>query len=147
MNTKLNLELKNKELITNALHLSSIEEYSNKLGVSLNEILDKEVLDRQSLNELSNQINNMIPKEAWTDFETRFEHLHEAFLKKLLNAYPEFSPAEIKICSFLRLNMTSKDIALLTHRSLRTIENQRISIRKKMNLSANESLENLLLQI
>ncbi len=146
--TRLNLELKNKELITNALHLASLTEFSNQFSEKVMDIIDKQtnIETKNSLSEILNEINNVVPKGAWKDFETRYEQVHEGFYKKLFSDYADLSPAEIKICSFLHLNMTTKDIALLTHRSQRTIENQRNSIRKKMKLLPDSNLESYLIK-
>ncbi len=146
--TRLNLELKNKELITNAIHLASFTGFSENLAEQIKKIIDENAPSaKDALSGILNQIDNAVPKNAWKDFETRFEQVHEVFYEKLFTDYPDLSPAEIKICSFLRLNLTTKDIALLTHRSQRTIENQRISIRKKMNLTSDSSLEIHLLKL
>jgi DNA-binding CsgD family transcriptional regulator len=58
----------------------------------------------------------------------------------LLRKYPNLSLTELKVCSFLAYNVTSKEIGELTGRSVRTIEFTRSNIRKKMNLSTDESL-------
>jgi DNA-binding CsgD family transcriptional regulator/phosphotransferase system IIB component len=146
--TRLKLEMKNKELITNALHLASLTEFSNQFSEKVQEIMNKQTDSetKKSLSEILNEVNNVVPQGAWKDFETRFEQVHEGFSKKLFSDYPDLSSAELKICSFLRLNMTTKDIALLTHRSQRTIENQRNSIRKKMNLMTDSNLEGYLIK-
>ncbi len=146
---RLNLELKNKELVTNALHLSSLTEFSNKLAINIQDIImqTETIATKNSLTEILYQINNVVPQGAWKNFEIRFEQVHEVFIEILLKRYPDLSPAEIKICSFLRLNLTTKDIAILTHRSQRTIENQRNSIRKKMNLLAESNLESYLIKM
>ena len=60
--------------------------------------------------------------------------------KLLLRKYPNFSLNELKLCAFLVLNISSKEISELTSRSVRTIEFTRYSIRKKMNLSTDENL-------
>ena len=83
----------------------------------------------------------------WEEFETRFVNVHKDFFDTLHKINPNLTPTEIKICSFIRLNMTSKDIAILTNRSLRTIEGNRTSIRKKLNLNISDSLTKYLLSI
>ncbi len=62
------------------------------------------------------------------------------FSNTLLEKYPELSPTELKICSYLRMNLSSKTIAQVTNRSLRTIEYTRNNIRKKMKLKHQENL-------
>jgi DNA-binding CsgD family transcriptional regulator len=58
----------------------------------------------------------------------------------LLAKYPELSPAEIRIGALLSLNMSSRKVADLTNRSVRTIEYTRNNIRKKMNLKSGDNL-------
>lgn len=60
--------------------------------------------------------------------------------KILLIKYPNLSLTELKVCAFLALNISSKEIGELTGRSVRTIEFTRYNIRKKMSLSTEESL-------
>jgi DNA-binding CsgD family transcriptional regulator len=60
--------------------------------------------------------------------------------KFLLEKYPNLSLTELKVCTFLVLNISSKEIGELTGRSVRTIESTRSNIRKKMNLSPDENL-------
>lgn len=65
----------------------------------------------------------------------------------LLEKYPDLSPAELRICELLSLNMTSRTIAGLTNRSIRTIEYTRNNIRKKMKLTKPENLVSHLIQL
>jgi len=58
----------------------------------------------------------------------------------LLKKYPSLTVNELRICSYLLLNISSKEIAELTKRSIRSIESTRLNIRKKMKLSHNENL-------
>ena len=74
------------------------------------------------------------------DFDVRLTSNNEYFFSLLLNKYPELSPVELKLCAYLRLNPSTKDLALITNRSMRTIESTRTNIRKKMNLTSQENL-------
>ncbi|MFM7984544.1 MAG: helix-turn-helix transcriptional regulator, partial [Candidatus Fonsibacter sp.] len=74
------------------------------------------------------------------DFDIRLTSNNEDFFSLLLNKYPDLSPVELKLCAYLRLNPSTKDLALITNRSLRTIESTRTNIRKKMNLTPQENL-------
>jgi DNA-binding CsgD family transcriptional regulator len=49
-------------------------------------------------------------------------------------------PAELKLCSYLRLNLSTKELAEILNKSARTIENARFSIRKKMGLKPEDNL-------
>jgi len=140
-NLILEIESKNKELISNALILSqnmaSDIELVNKLE---NIYLIANEKTKNPIRNLIKYINSDRNKTAWEEFEIIFTQLHENFFRKLSKKAPELSPTEVKICAFLKLNMNTKDIAVLTNRSIRTIENTRHSIRKKMKLDSETNL-------
>ena len=69
---------------------------------------------------LVRRINKEIDSEnQWAIFETHFENVHEEFLKRLKTAYPDLTPRELKLCAYLRLNISSKEISLLMNISTR----------------------------
>jgi len=74
------------------------------------------------------------------DFENRISTYNEDFYEKLLGTYPELKPSELKLCSYLRLNLSTKELAEILNKSVRTIENARFSIRKKMGLGPEDNL-------
>ena len=74
------------------------------------------------------------------EFENRITANNEDFYQKLLKAYPDLKPAELKLCSYLRLNLSTKELAEVLNKSVRTIENTRFSIRKKMGLGPEDNL-------
>jgi DNA-binding CsgD family transcriptional regulator len=65
----------------------------------------------------------------------------------LLEKYPDLSPAELKICALLSSNMSSRSVADITNRSVRTVENTRNNIRKKMKLTKTENLVSHLIRL
>jgi DNA-binding CsgD family transcriptional regulator len=74
------------------------------------------------------------------DFENRISTSNEDFYQKLLGVYPDLKPSELKLCSYLRLNLSTKELAGILNKSARTIENTRFSIRKKMGLRPEDNL-------
>jgi len=138
---RMNVENKEKELTTKAIHISKMNEISLDLSEKIKIVLPG--LNREKSDALQQIIHNLekgAPQNIWKEFETRFEQVHVDFSKKLHETCPSLTPNEIKICSFLRLNLSTKDISLLTNRSLGTIDNARSSIRKKLNLTNDENL-------
>lgn len=90
--------------------------------------------------ELINELDCASGENVWEEFETRFKNIHQDFNNNLICLYPELRPTKVKICSFIRLNLTNKDIAVITKRSFRTIENTRNRVRKKMKLDQDANL-------
>jgi len=73
--------------------------------------------------------------DTWKEFELRFNQLHSDFYNTLRRLYPDLSPADEKLCAFLRLNMSSKEIAAITRQSVKSVEVARARLRKKLNLT------------
>jgi DNA-binding CsgD family transcriptional regulator len=82
--------------------------------------------------------------QTWEDFNKEFESAHPAFLLKLEEKHPLLSIMEKKICTLLRVGLTSTDIAKLLRLSDRNIENHRYRIRKKIALNTERSLHEYL---
>jgi DNA-binding CsgD family transcriptional regulator len=145
---KQNMETKSRELVTNALQLAQMNEQFIQVNKQLKSI--KSGLNDNQMTEINAAIGNIENNtfaKSWKEFETRYQQVHEGFYGNLQNACPTLTPAEIKICSFLRLNLTTKDIALLTNRTVGTIDNARSSIRKKLNLANDSNLTSFLLSL
>jgi DNA-binding NarL/FixJ family response regulator len=145
---RLSMDVKNQELVSKAMNMFKINQIVMDVGNQLKLILpglSKEKTD--SLQQLLKNLESSLPTEAWKEFETRFEQVHKGFYDILVNRYPDLSPTELKVCGFLRLNLTTKDIALLTNRSIGTIDHSRSSIRKKLNLENDANLTTYLLSI
>jgi DNA-binding CsgD family transcriptional regulator len=76
----------------------------------------------------------------WEVFEKHFESVHEEFLKRLKATYPDLTPRELKLCAYLRLNISSKEIATLMNISTRGVEISRYRLRKKLLLEHDTNL-------
>lgn len=66
--------------------------------------------------------------------ETNINEIISPFLRNLSSKYPHLTPMEIQVINFIREGRTSKEIAMLTTTSTRTIECHRDNIRKKLQL-------------
>ncbi|MCB9035484.1 MAG: hypothetical protein H6557_02580 [Lewinellaceae bacterium] len=84
-------------------------------------------------------------QEDWEQFEYHFDQVHGDFLNRLRNDYPDLSPKEQKLCTFLRLNLNTKEIANLLSISLRGVEVARYRLRKKLRLEKGENLSKFIL--
>lgn len=85
-------------------------------------------------------------QEDWEQFEYHFEKVHSDFLSRLQTQYPNLSPNEQKLCTLLRLNLNTKEIANLLSISLRGVEVARYRLRKKLELEKGENLSKFILE-
>lgn len=144
----LDVEFKNRELAMKAVLNASMSQLMTEIIRKLKQFSPN--IKRESIEEFSVLIRELEvrnPNEEWKEFETRFVQVHEDFNDKLLSICPDLSPAELKVCSLLKLNMSSKEIAALTNRSKATIVNTRSQIRKKLNLAPEDNLTSFLLSL
>lgn len=74
------------------------------------------------------------------DFDCIIAQVKDDFIHKLINRYPALTSIELKVCAFTRMNMNSKEIASHCNLSLRSIEDVRYRIRKKMSLETSTKL-------
>jgi hypothetical protein len=131
-----NLEQKNKEITSNVMSLMKKNEILTEISKRLKEIEknayknETKVAIRKVIKKLQKNTN----KEIWQEFKVRFEEVHKDFYNKLLQHFPDLWPSEQRLCAFLRLNMTTKEIAELTGQSITALEKARHRLRKKMDL-------------
>ncbi|NSL86294.1 transcriptional regulator [Chitinophaga sp. Mgbs1] len=86
-------------------------------------------------------------EEEWTAFSRHFDEVHNNFLLTLKKQYPELTITDLKLCAFLRLNLTTKEIAQLLGISVRGVETSRYRLRKKLQLSGDTTLHHFLFGI
>ena len=134
------MEIKNKELTTNVLYLVRKNELINNVAerlLTLQNSFPKE--NQKVVHEIIFDLQKEADSDAWKEFELRFNQVHSDFYLKLRTLYPGLSPAEEKLCAFLRLNMSSKEIAAITQQSVKSVEVARARLRKKLNLTNTHS--------
>ncbi len=137
----LDLELKRQELAIRELELGELREHAKKLSSKIeNTVQSQNRTVSKALSFSESEYSKFEP-----ELESRYERVIEGFYSKLIANYPDLSPTELRICGFLKMNMTSKEIAILTNRSVRTIENTRNNIRLKMKLPADMKVASYLL--
>jgi DNA-binding response OmpR family regulator/DNA-binding CsgD family transcriptional regulator len=135
------LDFKNKELINFSIFITKnyrkdqrileqikrLYPYLNKTG---NKLLEKIVKD--------NSFD--IEQAFWSDFELLFDDIYPAFFKSLQKMHPNLTPNEKKLCAYIRLNMSTKDIAEITHLDPKSINIARSRLRAKLKLDRESNL-------
>lgn len=85
--------------------------------------------------------------ENWEMFKEAFDNVDAEFFKNLKSKHPNLSPNDLKLCAYLRLNLSSKEVSQLINISPRSVEVKRYRLRKKLNLDSNENLADYILSI
>jgi DNA-binding CsgD family transcriptional regulator len=151
-NEKLNLEMihKEKELANSTMLLIKKNNMLNKLQTDLQSINSSLGNDqaKNSINTLIKRIDKEIDNEKqWTVFNMHIEQVYEDLFKKLKESYPELTPRELSLCAYLRMNISSKEIATLMNISARGVEISRYRIRKKLRLDREANLTEFMINL
>jgi hypothetical protein len=84
--------------------------------------------------------HHITSQHDWELFEENFSQVHETFFKKLKEDFEELTPGDLKLAAYLKMNLSSKEIAPLLNISLRGVENKRYRLRRKMGLGPEANL-------
>ncbi len=145
------VDLKNRELLTVTMKLAKNNEYLIGLKEKLVELKNSAPSDCKSTQEKSHEliqdINFKLLTDSWSQFENYFNKVHPKFTQNLIDKHPGISPNDIKLCSFLVLNLDTKEIAAMVNQKSNSIRIARTRLRKKLELSHEESLVSYLLSL
>jgi ligand-binding sensor domain-containing protein/DNA-binding CsgD family transcriptional regulator len=86
-------------------------------------------------------------EQDWQVFEDNFNQVHDEFFKKLKSLFPSITPGDLRLAAYLRMNLSSKEIAPLLHLSIRGIENKRYRLRRKLELEGDDNLVEFLMSL
>ena len=141
---ELELQSKSSEVAGKSLSIAK----QSEMIESIQAILDSET----DLNKLKSEIKkaikiNAVNKHEWETFETNLNQIHNEFIIKLSQKYPNLTPKDIKLCIYLKMNLSSKEIAPLMNISFRGVELHRYRLRKKLQLVPDDNLSKFLLSL
>ncbi|WP_421802412.1 triple tyrosine motif-containing protein [Flagellimonas sp.] len=145
-NEQLQEEFRSKSNELAASTLSIIRK--NELLSKVKDQLLSSVEDKGSIKPIIKVIDkNITQNDDWELFKEAFNNADRKFLKKLKKAHPNLSPNDVRLCAYLRLNLSSKEIAPLFNISVRSVEIKRYRLRKKMDLSHDDNLVDYILKL
>lgn len=149
-NDKLENEIrfKNKELAAATMHLVQKGEVLLTVKENLDQILEQSTNPtvKKEIQQLLNLLNfDAKLDEDWEQFAFHFDQVHVDFLKRLREHYPQLSINDYRLCAYLRMNLTTKEIAPLLNISVRGVEASRYRLRRKLELSNDVNLTDLIL--
>ena len=143
---KLAIFRKNNELSSSMLQLSRLTGLYDQIAKKLAKLKEDIPETESQINEIVGDVTVQLLEEAWQRYEEYFRELNPDFLKSLLQAHPDISPAEIRLCSLLRLNMSSKEVAAFIHKEEASVRVSRSRLRKRLGLSEADNLVGYLMQ-
>ncbi|WP_422106016.1 triple tyrosine motif-containing protein [Winogradskyella sp.] len=142
-NLQLDIENKNRELGTATMNLVKRNELLNNIKEELSR--SKSLDDVKGVIRLINtSLNNT---SDWKLFEEAFNNVDKNFMRRIKTLHPSITPNDLRLCAYLRLNLSSKEIAPLLNISHKSVEVKRYRLRKKMGLDHEQSLTDYILEL
>lgn len=147
---ELEFEINDKSKELSSATMSLIRK--NSVLMQLKEELDKQkhALGSSYPDIYYNRLSGIISRhlgsdEDWQIFYQNFDRIHEHFFRNLHSSYPDLTSNDLKVCAYLRLNLSSKDISSLMNISLKGVEAARSRLRKKFGLPSDVNLVTFLI--
>ena len=144
------IDFKNSELATSAMHLVQKGELIAKIKTELNHIM-KAIGNEKTVAELKKMIKVLSEDDKmdkdWEHFAQHFDKVNSDFVLVLKEKHSNITANEIKLCTYLRMNLSSKEIAQLMNISVRGIEISRYRLRKKLGIGSEVSLFDYLINL
>ena len=142
---KSKLEASDREVASKVLFQATINDTKARLSDTYHKLIPY-------LNEEGITILHAILKEfdfkaehdAWDEFELHFQKTNQSFYDALLKMHPDLTGSERRMCAFIKLNLETKEIAMIQNKSSRSIESTRYRLKKKMGLGDSENLSKYL---
>ncbi len=149
-NEKLQNEIEHKsaQLASNTMAMmrknNLLNTIKNELEKQKRELGDK--LSDYHYKKINKLIDQGIEDEhEWEIFEQLYDQAHGDFFKRLKEKYPQLTPSDLRLCAYLRMNLSSKEIAPLLNISVRGVEERRYRLRKRLDLDTNVNLNELIM--
>lgn len=139
------VDSKNRELAVSTMSLNS----KNELLAFIKEDLKKTAENgANTVKSVISTINkNITEDDSWSVFKEAFDNADKDFLKRIKQMHPVLTPNDLRLCAYLRLNLSSKEIAPLFNISVRSVEIKRYRLRKKMNLLHDQGLAEYIMTV
>ena len=135
------VEGKNKELVSKAMMFAKNKE-SNSLVIKKLLKIQRNVKsdDKKELGSIIKSLAHSEDNLHWKEFQLRFEHVHQSFYSNLKSKFPDLTHGELKLSAFIKLKLSSKEIALLTNITKSSVDVARSRLRKKLGIDTSENV-------
>ena len=143
------VNFKNKELASTTMHLVQRGKVLVKIKEVVSNLQKMPNAENSSADfkQIFRLLNEVEKRDAdWDQFSIHFDHLHSNFLSDIKERHPNLTPNELKLCAYLKMNLSSKEIAQLMSITIRAVEVSRYRLRKKLNIPSEANLFDFIIQ-
>ena len=146
---KLKTDLRNKDKRLANITMNSIRRNNmlNELKSEVSELLTVEGSGRIKtiVGRVIRQINAQLKDDSdWQMSQNYFNTIYDGLLDRLRANYPSLSQTDLRLCVYIKLNLSTKETAELMNISPRSVEMARYRLRKKLGLGSNDNIGSVL---
>lgn len=135
------IDSKNRELSSSTIHLSNKNEILQAISEKVKKFKPTEIGDKNLLKDVESLIKENIQfDQDWEVFKKHFVEVHPEFFEQLLHSYNDLTSEELKLCAFIKIQLSSKVIARLLHITVPAVNKRRNRIRKKFAITSDVDL-------
>lgn len=138
------IEARNRELAISTMSMINKNTTLNKLKSELVKSKEETGNITPALSIIDKALKN---DQDWEFFEQAFNHADKKFFKRIKEKHPSLTPNDLRLCVYLRLNLSSKEIAPLLNISARSVEIKRYRLRKKLDLERDVNLSEYVIHL
>ncbi len=138
------IDMSERDLAAKVVAISQKEALIKNVSSQLEQHVYKKSVKIKDIKDVMSDLNLKTDNNFWAEFETHFIKVHPGFYCSLNSLYPGLTTNERRLCAFIKLNLTTKEIANITKRNQGSIHMARTRLRKKMDLERSENLENII---
>lgn len=142
------IAFKNKELAMSTMNILQKNETLDAIRSEI-ELVTKKIKDPEAKKEIRKIVSLLRSDDRldddWNNFSIHFDQAHHNFLRRLKEKHPNLTPKDQKLCAYLRMNLTTKEIAPLLKISVRGVEISRYRLRKKLALAKEVNLNDFMM--
>jgi DNA-binding CsgD family transcriptional regulator len=141
---------KNMELANATMHLVQKNRFLTKVKGELNKMHGEAKVEsvKSDIKQIIKNINKEFKDEQhWELFDKYFHEVHQDFLERIKDKHPLLTPNDLRICAYLRMNLSTKEIASLLNITVRGLEISRYRLRKKMDLGRDVNLTEYIMEV
>jgi hypothetical protein len=130
------ITLKNNELVTSTLMINQQNKFISEIAVMIHDLETETSASPSQLRKLSRLVrSNLSAEKNWENFRKQFDHVHPNFVRKIEKEYPSLSQNDLRHCTYIRMRLSTKEIAELMNVNPTSIQIARVRLKKKMELA------------
>ena len=139
------IEEKQRQLLSFSTEQAASNEFHSRLDNQITEALHSpDETAKATLADIRQQLAHYRERAIAADFRTYFEQVHPDFFERLNAQHPALTQNDLRLCAFLYLGMTTKEIASLTYKEVRSVETARMRLRKKLGIESGADISKYL---